>query len=570
MTPIAVRDEPTVLAPSTAPASWSFLAQLGVQAEGDQHSVSSAFPNEESEAERLLRLFPNSQTAMARLAREQLELGKMEASIRTASTIVRDTGARDDSALVAALQTLMMAGAWQIVEEYFDARDYSLQASEPLPAIAKLMQVDLMVRRGETERALGLLNSINEPLANVSAAKAALLLTSGRHDQALHQLRAAIAIGPASPALFVNLGYALAFHGAQRKAIRATQTALHLAPADKRARINLVGLYLACGEPLKAEALFRDLGGSRDPELTLAWVSVRMQTGDDQGALTLLNAALNGVDTRRELNPPVAELAAAREIARYRLHRESLSELREELLRLARLASPPSAGVSQHVASTTHDSEGVASLLDVRGRLEASGGDAGAIAALDVQIAALSGEWERAAERSRDWVKREPFNANAAISATYMIGMGVGRLHEAITLGEQSLRRFPGNPMLSNNVAFAKVLVGDVKGAERCLGAGGDQPLKPATLGLIALAKGDVGGASALYREGVVRADQRDPGLRASIDLYEQIGTYWFAGGDPPSFSSLSDKVRKDLRVSVVQRAWNAWMQGRAALDTPA
>jgi len=254
-------------------------------------------------------------------------------------------------------------------------------------------------------------------------------------------------------------------------------------------------------------------------------------------------------------------------MARHRLGRIDQAQLRGELIRLARLATPPSRVIDQWVALTTTDSAGVTSLMDLRDRLPALARPRGGLFALEVQIAALSGEWEGAVQRSREWLTEDPFNPNAVTSATYMIGMGAGRLHEAIRLGEQSLRRFPANPMVSNNVAFAKALLGDIGGAERSLASGGDQVLKPATAGLIALARGDASGAGRLYQEALERVGRGDPGLAATIGLYRAVGEYWFADGESVSFSSVPVSVRTDLRVTTVRRAWDLWIRRRAPLD---
>ena len=68
--------------------------------------------------------------------------------------------------------------------------------------------------------------------------------------------------------------------------------------------------------------------------------------------------------------------------------------------------------------------------------------------------------------------------------------MTEGRLHESIRIGEDFLRRTPSDAMLRNNVSFAKVLLGDLSGAERLLIPSDALPLTFCTQALIALARG--------------------------------------------------------------------------------
>ena len=75
-----------------------------------------------------------------------------------------------------------------------------------------------------------------------------LLLTLGRWQEAIGQLRNAGGESARNPDLLANLGYAYALAGSQKKAIRCTRQAVLLAPRNLKLAFNLVGLLLGNGK----------------------------------------------------------------------------------------------------------------------------------------------------------------------------------------------------------------------------------------------------------------------------------------------------------------------------------
>jgi len=212
----------------------------------------------------------------------------------------------------------------------------------------------------------------------------------------------------------------------------------------------------------------------------------------------------------------------------------------------------------------TYDPEQLDVLREIRQRLGPTA--EGISLGIDAQIAITSGELRLASELSRSWLRSDPFNSASAVLATYLVGMTEGRLHESIRIGEDFLRRTPSDAMLRNNVSFAKVLLGDLSGAERLLIPSDALPLTFCTQALIALARGNLGVADELY-ERALRRVRDDRNVRILLGLYREVGYYWFAAGGPPSFEDVPPSVRRDSRVAVLHHAWDTWIQERRSLD---
>ena len=565
MTATAERLTDEVLVPSTSQATWSFLSELSAApaSEPGEHAGSA----EETPAERLVTKYPSSPTAIARLARDQLERGDIAQAVATAKQVATTGLYSDKSALVVALGVLLVAGdvadATSLLDNWADALHRIAGAS--LPAIATLVAANLKFRRGEVEAALEMLKAGEQPIASFAAARGSVLLSAQRYDAALHELRTAITTGPPTVPVYTNLGYLMALRGAMRKAIRATQVATHLAPGDKIANINLANFFLVRGDWQHANDVLDRLSvlHPRDYQVAACRAGAYMRAGKLPKALSTLTKALSHDVPPGPQSVPQSDLRALAEIVRRRLGRIDDQTLRHRLTNLFRATDPPSPSIALNLAFMTNDSSQLPTLRDALRRLEHL--TSGETVGVEMQVAILEGRFGDASRLSRNWLSLQPFNSSAAASLTYLVGMAEGRLAEAARIGESAMHRVPREPILANNVAFAKVLLGDIGGATAALISDVATPFPTATAALIALAKGDDENSEELYRRAISLV-RDDKAMVTLINTYRAIGRFWFASEPPPTFTNLPPSVTSDARISLLRYAWDTWIHGRSAL----
>lgn len=83
--------------------------------------------------------------------------------------------------------------------------------------------------------------------------------------------------------------------------------------------------------------------------------------------------------------------------------------------------------------------------------------------------ASRSGAWDLALTASIGWQQDQPFSKDAALAASYVAEMGVGDHAAALASAKLGLMSNPGDPMLSNNAAYAAVALGRFEDAEAFL-----------------------------------------------------------------------------------------------------
>ncbi len=85
------------------------------------------------------------------------------------------------------------------------------------------------------------------------------LLEAGDVDEAVLELRKALAIAPDSPPILSNLGSAVLRAGDEKRAEELFRRALSIAPNDAMAKFRLAGLALYVGRREEARTLYREM-----------------------------------------------------------------------------------------------------------------------------------------------------------------------------------------------------------------------------------------------------------------------------------------------------------------------
>ena len=186
--------------------------------------------------------------------------------------------------------------------------------------------------RGDDERALALYRQAREadPASlDGHLGEAGILTTHRRFAQATSVLRSAIPLAGLDPDAWCALGRAFRDARATDEAMRALSRALELEPGRDRVRVELGDLYRRLGESRQAEACYRlagralkedpgrlvglgrlqaDMGKAdsaalyflaalrlrpHDPDLLSDYAEVLMETGGHQGAIEVLQRALD-------------------------------------------------------------------------------------------------------------------------------------------------------------------------------------------------------------------------------------------------------------------------------------
>jgi len=160
-------------------------------------------------------------------------------------------------------QYLFWAGDIAQAQRHFDEAQ-ELQPSDPL---VRGMQLGVAVVEGRLEdaTALAMLMSANDPVSAVDRANAgALLLATGRHREAVAELRTAADLGHFSPEACNLLCKALLLDGREDEALAA----LDGVPAGPQSDQCIALVHLARGEPARAGEIIARLaaGAAAQPD----------------------------------------------------------------------------------------------------------------------------------------------------------------------------------------------------------------------------------------------------------------------------------------------------------------
>lgn len=124
--------------------------------------------------------------------------------------------------------------------------------------------------------------------------------------------------------------------------------------------------------------------------------------------------------------------------------------------------------------------------------------------------AAQDGDWKLALHHAVSWLDDQPFDAQAAIHASYVASVGLDEWSTSVALADLGLRANPTDLTLLNNMAYALTEMGDLEGARLYLdratgrdGENGDRVALQATRGLLHFRLGDADTGRQLYRRAI-------------------------------------------------------------------
>ena len=278
----------------------------------------------------------------------------------------------------------------------------------------------------------------------------AALQAEGKLDDAMREIKAAIALDPGQATAHNTLGAALYARGDAAAAAAEFAEVLRLRPDDANARYNLGQIRLAQGRTEEAGGLFREV--------------LRLQP-DDANAHAQLGAVLQEMG---DLEQAVLHLREALRLDPDQLN--ARSNLAQALL--ARGDSAAAAATFREILARTpadaeaHDGLGLALLglgqdgeaaSHFRAALQAKPDDATAHDALG-QILLANGEADEAARHFREVVRLRPQDADACNNLGSALAAG-GHLAEAVTQFERALVIDPHHAAARANLDRARAAV---------------------------------------------------------------------------------------------------------------
>lgn len=148
--------------------------------------------------------------------------------------------------------------------------------------------------------------------------------------------------------------------------------------------------------------------------------------------------------------------------------------------------------------------------------------------------AAESGDWSTALSHAIQWLDDQPFDTQAAITASYLAAVGLDDWPLCRDLADMGLRANPTDLTLINNLSYSLIEMGDLDSASKWLGLANfdadsspEQVALDATRGLLMLRLGELDVGRKLYRRAIDRArrdrDGRSEAMARSMLLREEI-----------------------------------------------
>ena len=473
-----------------------------------------------AQARSLADKHPGSVTALARLARCELDFEHRVSAMNAASAVVASHDASDAVALLVAAQVLAAVGDTRSAEEALSFVLASDSTGEGARCAALVMSADIAARHGHLDTAMAYLQQVGDNRHEARALEGAILVRLGRYHDAIRVLRAALRDIPDTPQALCNLGFAYAAVGSVRKSTRAMKAAASLAPTDRTAVMNLAALLLSQDETAEALSVVDRLAGAHPEDVRLEFAAAEIvhASGDRCGALRRLQQLK--ASGRMRTAPP-----------------ERRAELDLDILLLSGQAKT-SAAVFTHTVkalkSCDYRSETIARMLASAAQstamlpeLEAAYAELSerhnreTLLAVEAQVAFLRFEFDRSLTAAIEWTRHEPFSMDAHISATYLLCMHAGDYEAAARIGQDGIRRGLRSPVLRCNVAFALAMSSDPDKAARVLPDGLDLEPARATAGLIEVVRGNADQGIQMY-DNCAQATRR----RGDHDLADLIESH--------------------------------------------
>jgi len=477
-------------------------------------------------AHRTTNRFPRSARAYTNLGFALLNRGHLEEAAKEFERAVEL-----DPRYVHAVHGLTQVRLSQGRLEEARAAFTELAESRPTERSVVMGLATLALRRGDIEEAIRLLERAVElaPESAIPRYHLGMALASlGRIQEAIAELREAINVNPRLAVLHVGLGHAYAKGGDRKRALREYRVALALVPGAIEAIYGLARVLVDEGDLSAAISTLDDLLGNdpSDNEARDLRAWAYFKSGDYKRCRQDLHQVIAAIDpSNREEMAHQAQLLnnlgacywslgnwddAKRQFARSIDLDSATPAPYHNLGRLLLIEQQPAAAVT--VLRQCRDrfpSDTPSGLLLVR--------------ALDMLDRA-----EEAIEELRGWVG----DGNAPSEVWAVLGYYLtDRKREpslAVAVLREALERFPRDPAVTNNLAYAYLMLGDVGEAREVLEAlhkrGNRQNLSEstavvhATWGLLRLREGDSTGAEEGYRKAEeIALRQGDSALAAAV-----------------------------------------------------
>jgi Flp pilus assembly protein TadD len=459
--------------------------------------------------------YPDSPTALARLAQAELSAGHREkAKAAAISTLDQLKRVADPSAELAAVEVLRATG------DAAAARSH-LANTGRASNLARAAEARLAIDCGDFLEAQALLEGAETTDGVLLLAW--LALRESRYPDAISLLRRAMRITGPAPTALINLAYAHAALGHLSNAIRATREAQALAPHQRLAAFNLVSFQLAAGDFLAANDALRPLRRlfPNDIEVALAAAFIAIRAQDQETAHRELQRARTSSAWASAPNDRRAELEANLAMLRWWTAQRGPDETRGivlDQLKRTEYRSLAIAGLLPGVFTRCSERPGLEQVvkhLEVQHQKQD-------LTFLAVFNAMLGREAKEAVDLAVEWAHREILNSTAASTAILLVGDLAGDYEQAIQLGLDALSRAPRHASIVNNVAYVLALADRAHEARRILSRVDERTLTIpliATCALVDLGLGNMDAGVAGYE----RARQRalDEGNERMADLVE-------------------------------------------------
>ena len=335
-------------------------------------------------------------------------------------------------------------------------------------------------------------------------------------DKQIRSNRQILTVEPRNPLKWVDLARNYLLIGRSRKASRAMQTALQLAPNDRFVLRSATRLYLHLREPEKAHyVLSASEAVPNDPALIGPEIAVSSLVNTTS---RFMRRAIRLLESKNHSESQLSELAAV--IATEELRHGSGRKVRQLFARS--LAQPNENIVAQvrWAASSTNSVLFDPRYLKVERSFEAS-----------AWTNFLSGDWHGAFVQSKNWLNDQGFSRRPASLGSFVAAVTMEDHVEAIGILRRGLLSNPNDALLLNNLAYSLACLGKSQEAEQYLqriSIRSDDPAseslsitKAATTGLIEYRKGNFATGRAFYRKAVDSAiTAKQDRLRARVVMF--------------------------------------------------
>ena len=146
------------------------------------------------------------------------------------------------------------------------------------------------------------------------------------------------------------------------------------------------------------------------------------------------------------------------------------------------------------------------------------------IAFLEYQIATLSGDNARAADKALAWLELEPRNQHACSAALIALGIGEERWAEAVSIAYRIVDEKTDDLVVLNNAAYVLAMSGAPEAAVEVLESiRADDFIIKATLGLAYLASNQIDKGMKLYRMAAQDAEKVSDDSRSLMTCYQAL-----------------------------------------------